>query len=58
MELADRSDEALAKALEQTLCTEWDQNVIIAHGKHFSVQRMIDGYQDVFQACLREQEYL
>lgn len=52
---ADRSDAALAEALEQALRTDWDREKIIAHGARFCVRRMIDGYQEVFQSCTQEQ---
>lgn len=49
---ADRSTEALADAICQTMVTTWNKDEIIEYSKEFSLEQMAKNYQKVFEKAL------
>ena len=50
----ERSDEALAKAIETALTTAWDRDAIRRHGQKFSLSTMADRYVAWYQNAVKD----
>ena len=48
----DRSTEALASAICQSMDTEWDKDRIMQYSKQFSLEQMAQNYQQVFEKAI------
>ena len=51
----DRSTEALANAICQTMDAEWNEDQIMEYSKNFSLEQMAKNYQQVYEKTLRSQ---
>lgn len=49
----DRSTEALADAIVQTMDSTWDPNAIMEHSKKFSLEQMAKNYQKVYMNAVQ-----
>lgn len=52
--VSERTDEALAEGIKEALEREWNERIILEHGKHFSVENMAKKYEEVYRNCLEQ----
>ena len=50
--LADRSDEALSRAIAEAVGREWDREYIKGYAKRFSLEKMADNYIEFYEDCI------
>lgn len=52
----ERSDKALAEAIEKALITDWDREYIRKHAEKFSLQSMADRYIAVYKKIIQQSD--